>query len=378
MRPHEVSAGFKVRRIESPLGELNLTFRRGPAPELARVVHDLRTPLAALVSAADRLREPGLDAADVAAESNTIARAGRGLLGQLEGILDGRTADPASTTPSDRWDPRAVAQEVVELLAPTARAKGLDLRLLDAGSSGSRPGDATPFRRILVNLVDNAVKFSERGTVVVTLGSKRGSLVLSVGDDGPGLDPESIGTLFEPGVRGAAATGIKGHGLGLANVRDLVASLGGAITVDSRPGQGATFIVKLPQVGAAPRLDALRVLLVEDCPDNRRLLHHHLRAAGAEVMPASDGLIAESIARAARLDLILLDLSMPARDGVETLRAIRSCGVNAPAIALTASIDATTAKRSLEAGFLRVLTKPVDPSTLRHELRAVCSDRAAA
>jgi CheY-like chemotaxis protein len=370
-----------VRRIESPTGELNLTFRPSrprSAPELARVVHDLRTPLAALVSAAERLREPGLDLAAVATEANTIARAGRGLLGQVEEILGGGNVDPISVVATGRWDPRAVAHEVVELLAPTARAKGLDLRLVDAGSSGSRSGDATPFRRILTNLVGNAVKFSGRGSVVVTLGSHRGSLVASVRDDGPGLEPDSLDTLFDPGVRGAAATGVEGHGLGLANVRDLVASLGGTITVDSRPGDGATFIIRLPEVVAAPRLDAMRVLLVEDCPDNRRLLHHHLRAAGVEVLLASDGLIAESIARAARLDLILLDLAMPGRDGIETLRALRSCGVNAPAIALTASIDAATAEKSLEAGFVRVLTKPVDPSTLRRELRAACSGRAAA
>lgn len=367
-------AAWRFRVVAGETGPLLLVFRRDPATEIARVVHDLRTPLAAIVTAAERLVGPEAYQVDPAVEAATITKAGRGLLAEIESLLQPWSSHPAPGT--GRWDPLAVVTEVVQLLAPTARSKGLDVDLMEFGPVRSRTGDPTPFRRILVNLIGNAVKFSDRGTVVVTVVDSGGSLRVSVRDEGPGIEPGLLPRLFTRGSRGS--NGVEGHGLGLANVRDLAVAMGGAVRVESSPGQGSTFTVVLPYAAASQRLDALRILLVDDCEHGRRLLEHRLRSFGAEIHVAEDGFAAESLGCALPFDVLLVDLSMPGRDGAETLGILRRNGVNAPAVALTASTDDLSARRALEAGFSLVLTKPVDPESLRGALADLGRCRAAA
>lgn len=364
--PGQERAMWRIRRFPEQSGLL-LVFRRDPGTQVARVVHDLRTPLAAMVAAADRLlepTEPATETPDPAVEAQTIARAGRGLLAQIDSLLGDRL--DAARRPAGRWDPLAIAAEAVDLFGPAARQKGLDLGLVEFGQVRTRPGDPTPFRRILVNLIGNAVKFSDRGAVVVTVVDSGGSLRVAVRDEGPGIEPELLPRLFTAGTRGS--TGVEGHGLGLANVRDLAAELGGTVRVESSPGMGSTFTVALPYESARSRLEHVRVLLVDDCEHSRRLLEHRLRSFGAEVQVAEDGFVAESLVRATPPDVLLVDLSMPGRDGAETLRILRRNGVIAPAVALTASTDDRSRTRALEAGFSLVLTKPVDPEALRRAI----------
>lgn len=369
------SAAWRIRWFPSPSGphaRVFLILRPDPATRLARMVHDLRTPLAAIVGSAERLietPEPG--------EATTIARTARGLLSEVESVL-GERGDRSSA--GRLWNPAEIAAETAELLGPTARAKGLAITIAESGPVAPRPGEPTPFRRILVNLVGNAVKFSDRGTVAIHIAERPEGLVVSVRDQGPGIEPALLPRLFRPGARGTAASerSIEGSGLGLANVRDLVTAMGGTVRVESRPGAGSTFTVTVPVARPAARLDGVRVLLVDDGEDNRRLLGHHLRSAGATLELAADGFSAASTAREFRPDVLLLDLAMPGRDGRETLRILRSIGVNAPALALTASTDSATARQALAAGFSRVLTKPVGRESL---CRAIAEDlgvRAAA
>jgi CheY-like chemotaxis protein len=370
---------WRIRRVsDGDDRSLVLVFERDSRVELSGVVHDLRTPLAAIVGAAERLSDPELLPHERAKEARAIARVGRDLLGQVDGLLGADRA--AEATAPSWWSPIETATEVVEMLDPTAREKDLDLVLVESGQVGMRLGDPGPFRRILVNLIGNAVKFGRRGRIEVTIADRAGELVASVQDEGPGIEPGLLPRLFSPGVRGesARASGIEGHGLGLANVRELAAAMGGTVKVESRPGEGSTFTVTVPPERRSGGLSGLRILLVDDGEDNRRLIHHHLRIAGADVLVAADGFGAESVARATRPDVILLDLAMPGRDGTETLASLRACGVTAPALALTASIDAATAKRAIQAGFHRVLTKPIDRESLAIAVREAISVRAAA
>lgn len=374
-------ADWRIRWFPSgsgPGGRIFLVFRPDPATRLARLVHDLRTPLAAMVTSADRLTEADTSPAGGGQEAAAIARAGRGLLAQVESMLGERRDRPSA--PPLRWNPVEVAAETVELLRPTARAKGLAITMAESGPVPSRPGDPTPFRRILVNLVGNAVKFSDRGTVAITLGERPDGLVVSVRDEGPGIEPALLPRLFSPGARGTLVSdrSIEGSGLGLANVHELVTASGGTVRIESAPGAGSTFTVTMPAAHRSARLDRVRVLLVDDGEDNRRLLGHLLNSAGATVKLAADGFAAASIARDLRPDVILLDLAMPGRDGPETLRILRSVGVNAPALALTASTDSATARRAIGAGFVRVLTKPIDRESLGRAIAEVLASRAAA
>jgi CheY-like chemotaxis protein len=408
--PSDTSPAWKVRllRAEAGSGWL-LLFSRNEACELGRVVHDLRTPLAAIVQAADRLGSADLTPADRTVEARTIARAGRGLLELVSGLLG-----PSLTAGrSGSWNPVDVVTETASLLGETARSRGQELVLLQTGPVGLRKGDPTSFRRILVNLIGNAMKFSGEGKIEISLGETDRGLVVAVRDRGPGIEPELLPRLFRSGIRGesAIAGAIEGHGLGLANVRDLAASLGGTIRVESRRGDGSTFTVTLPPprlgIGPVPssdvdapgssrvseadlgrsasqdkkrgsRLAGIRILLVDDDEDSRRLLRHHLEAAGAEISAVPDGVAAESAARAIRPHVLLIDLAMPGRDGAETLRSLRSGGIAVPAIALTASIDACTSDRALQSGFLRILIKPVDPETLASSIVETLRLRAAA
>jgi signal transduction histidine kinase/CheY-like chemotaxis protein len=368
---------------------------------LANMSHEIRTPLTAILGYADMLADgEGATPAEQAGCAQTIRSAGRHLLAVINDILDlskieaGRMSIERMETDLDE-----ALRDVVTILQGRAQEKGLALAIELAGPVPSRVmTDPTRLRQVLLNLVGNAVKFTEAGGVTVTVGGGRGGIRFDIEDTGPGLRPEDQARLFEPFSQ-ADSTVTRRHGgtgLGLAICRRLAALMGGSVTlVRSAPGAGSCFRLKLPleatpgartmssfDPGAparsnqsdAAQLDA-RVLLVEDGPDNQRLIAAYLSRAGARVDIAGHGRIAlDLLERAERegdaYDLVVTDMQMPEMDGYTLARTIRQRGDATPIVALTAHALADERQRCLDAGCDAYLTKPIDRASL---IRA-CAD----
>jgi two-component system, sensor histidine kinase len=232
--------------------------------------------------------------------------------------------------------------------------------------------DPVRFEQVVVNLIDNAVKFSPSGgTVTVRLRDEGGELRLEVGDQGIGIAPDRAARIFERFYRAHDDRGISGLGLGLYISKQIVELHGGRIEVSSELGRGTTFVVALPRLAAAltaPRPAASvrgktgRVLVVDDDRDVRALVVEVLRDAGLAVITAADG--NEALAQAAQFspDLIILDRLMPGMDGTEFARLYRATGQPAPIIAFCAARDAAAWAKSIAAvGFIG---KPFDVKDL--------------
>jgi CheY-like chemotaxis protein len=255
-------------------------------------------------------------------------------------------------------------------------------------------------RQILVNLVGNAIKFTDRGEIRIaarlTDDRSRPRLRFDVTDTGIGMNEQQIGRLFQAfsQVDSSAARKFGGTGLGLTISKRLTEALGGSIDVRSVPGQGSTFSVMIdpgpldgisliqnaqevllacPQTATAATRDTIElrghVLLAEDGPDNQRLISFLLKKAGAEVTAVENGQLAVEAALAAReadepFDVILMDMQMPVMDGYEATQRLRKKGYTGPILALTANAMAEDRQKCLEAGCDEYVTKPIDRATL--------------
>ncbi len=216
---------------------------------LATVSHEMRTPLNGVIGMTDLLIGTGLDP-EQKTYVEAVRASGKALLGLIDGILDfSRIEAGRIDLASEPFDPAAIAEGVVELLAPRAQDKGLEIAL-DVGADvpSSLVGDADRFRQILLNLAGNAIKFTDRGGVGVALSFGGEGLVLSVADTGPGIPEERLPRLFEEFEQGEdhAAQRFEGTGLGLAITRRLATRMGGRVDAQSRVGTGSTFRAVLP------------------------------------------------------------------------------------------------------------------------------------
>ncbi|MFH1920183.1 MAG: ATP-binding protein [Planctomycetota bacterium] len=377
---------------------------------LANMSHEIRTPMTAILGFTDillnEIKEPAaLEAAEI------VKRNGQHLLELINDILDLSKIE-AGKMEFERicWWPRQVVTEVVSLLHVRAHAKGL--ALVDE-YEGPLPEtivtDPTRLQQILINVVGNAIKFTETGGVriVVSLadgGGDEPKLRFDVIDTGIGIPKEQIDNVFEAFSQGdgSATRQYGGTGLGLAISRQLARKLGGDVTAASEPGKGSTFTVTVatgplrgvpfveyameavpgseePNARAAKDEGKLecRVLLAEDIPDNQRLIAAVLREAGAEVAIAQDGQEALEKALATQpgrgrrysdpeepFDVILMDMQMPALDGYEATRRLREQGYAGPIIALTAHAMRGDRRKCLDAGCDDYLTKPIRPEKL--------------
>ncbi|MFD0936960.1 PAS domain-containing sensor histidine kinase, partial [Methylobacterium trifolii] len=251
---HDVTA-----RVESARS-LDVALARAEAANVAKsrflatVSHEFRTPLNGILGMADLVLDTGLDA-EQRTYVEAVRTSGQALLGLIDGILDfSRIEAGRLDLAAEPFDLPALAEGVVELLAPRAQDKGIEIAL-DVGEdlSGLVVGDADRMRQILVNLAGNAIKFTGSGGVGITLGRTGEGVVLSVSDTGPGIPEDRIPILFEEFEQGdgSASRRHEGTGLGLAITRRLVARMGGRIEADSKLGRGSTFRVTLP-LAAAP------------------------------------------------------------------------------------------------------------------------------
>ncbi len=369
---------------------------------LANVSHEIRTPMTAILGFTDLLLDPSSTESDKLNAAQTIRRSGEHLMSLINDILDLSKIEAGKLeVERTRVHLPRLLREVLELLDIRARERSLKLSLeLDGPIPETIESDPVRLRQILVNLVGNAIKFTEHGGVrlVVSSEPERQRIRFRVIDTGIGMTPEQLEKVFRPFTQADASTTRRfgGTGLGLTISRHLARLMGGDLTARSTPGQGSEFILTLPTgslegvrmidtlprdaddapPGGADRLPRLtgRILLVEDGPDNQRLFAHLLRKAGAEVDLAEDGRQGVEMARHAErqgrpYDLILMDMQMPVMDGYEATRQLRQGGYRRPIVAMTAHAMKGELDRCLEAGCDAYLSKPIARDALIRAVR---------
>jgi PAS domain S-box-containing protein len=365
---------------------------KAKADLLAVMSHEMRTPLNGILGTLELLQTSGLNARQDHL-ARIMGRSGQMLLRHVNDVLDVSRMDAgASVAANEPFDPGALAQSVCEGLRSAAAAVGnrVEVRML-----GPVPplviGDRDRLEQILVNLVGNAVKFTENGLISVEVEAEPGSdiLELRVTDTGIGIAQDNQERIFGDFVTldASYARSAAGTGLGLGIARRLVTILGGEIGVESDIGEGSVFWVRVPLPAAeetevARSADAMsvqtdgrgkRVLLVEDNEINRLVAREMLSESGYEVTEACDGIEGVEKASKARFDFIAMDINMPRLDGVSAAkRILGSAGPNrqTPIIALTAHALPEDIRRFRAAGFADVLIKPLS----RQSLAAVLSE----
>jgi PAS domain S-box-containing protein len=360
---------------------------RAKSEFLANMSHELRTPMTSILGYADALMDGGMTAAERMEAAATIRRNGQHLMGILSDILDLSKIEAGRFSVTMEavglWE---VVDEVAAALRAEARKKGVAF-VVEAGAGVPAwvKTDAARLRQILLNLVGNAVKFTDQGEVRVRVRMAGAKVGIEVSDTGIGIAAEHQGMLFRPFVQADASATRKygGTGLGLAISQRLAGLLGGEITCRSTVGVGSVFTLVLPaadadgggggqaaqpvrSAGGAEKLKG-HVLLVDDSADTRALIAHFLSKAGLKVTTAGHGeeacAIASSAATAA-IDLVLLDMQMPVMDGYTAARELRARGAHFPIIALTAKAMKEDEERCLAAGCSGYLTKPVERAGL--------------
>lgn len=354
---------------------------------LAMMSHELRTPMNGVLGMAHALQQSDLSRRQ-AEQVAMLVKSGDGLMAILNDILDLSKIEAGRLDlETDAVDLRDLVRLVCGLWSEAAAAKGLDLIIeIDPDLPHAVAVDPTRLRQILQNLLSNALKFTESGRIQVSVAkrpsarSDRVGVEITVADTGLGISPDQQARLFQPFVQAEASTARRfgGAGLGLAICRRLVDLMGGEITLESTPGRGSIFRVRLdlalaespPEAGpeAAPLtapLAGLRLLVAEDNVVNQAVARAILEALGARIEIAGDGALALQALAAAPYDLVLMDIHMPVMDGVATLAAIRAGpSAQVPVVALTADAMSGQDQRLLDLGFDAVQPKPIQPAAL--------------
>lgn len=344
---------------------------------IAKLGHELRTPLTAILGYAEILKthaKPHLPQEQFH-QLEIIERAGHAMLRLITAVLDWSRLEAGKVkVEPQRFDPAATLREFADTMVIMAAAKGLQFSLeLNPPAPAPFCTDPHLLRQIFTNLVTNAVKYTERGGVIVTVERGPDQLTLSVADTGPGIPEPHQSVLFQEFQR-LSQTDREGTGLGLAITRGLVELLGGRILVKSRTGEGSRFTVVLPELPAElpaespPPLPfpamkrSAKVVLFDDEPDNRDLLKLYLEQDGMTVSTFESAVDCVITVLAERPDVVLLDMMMPDVDGFEAARRLRACEATReiPIIALTALADGDTNAKALAAGCNLCLIKPLD------------------
>ncbi|WP_336489343.1 ATP-binding protein [Methylobacterium nigriterrae] len=347
---------------------------------LATVSHEFRTPLNGILGMADLVLQTGLDP-EQRTYVEAVRTSGKALLSLIDGILDfSRIEAGRLDLAAEPFDLAAVAEAVVELLAPRAQDKGIEIALDVADDLSPRVvGDAERVRQILVNLAGNAIKFTRAGGVGVTLSRHRDGIALAISDTGPGIPEDRLPSLFEEFERGdaSASSPHEGTGLGLAITRRLVARMGGRIEAESRHGRGSTFRVVLPlpkaeaqgEPAARVWLDARRVLIVADSPFQAPYLARRLSRSGAAavVVPTLEAGLAAL--PAASFDALIADRALGDAAVRQLADAARAGGVRC-SLVLLSPFDRREFGAPAAAGFDSYLIKPVRARSLFDRLLA--------
>jgi len=363
---------------------------------LANMSHEIRTPMNGILGMADLLGRTTLDDRQ-RRFVDTIGQSGDALLGIINNILDlSRIEAGEFTLDSTPFDPVAIVIGVADLLAEPAARKNIELvYLVEDEVPTAVAGDATRLRQILVNIVGNAVKFTETGEFAIKVSARpveddAHEIVLEVRDTGIGMDAETRARLFRPFQQGDSSITRRfgGTGLGLSIARHLAEKMGGAIAVDSTPGGGSSFRIAIPFVATAQTptasarlartIPATRVLVVDDNATNREVVRYPLARWGLTVEEAEDAAAAlarldDAIALGDPFGLVVTDMMMPALSGLDLARRIRADHrFDAVRMILLTSINWSGDRaEAAAAGIDAFLTKPIRHSELHDAVATV-------
>ncbi len=360
---------------------------------LNHLTHELRTPLTA-ITGFNKLNQFTDDLGRDARVRNsaTIGRNCEHLLQLINNHLDlAKIEAGALTITPGPESPEQLCRDSVATMMPAAEEKRIRLRFTRATElPPALMLDGARVRQVLINLLGNALKFTQAGSVELTVSWHIAALVLEVRDTGPGIPDDAIARIFEPFEQADSSIAQRygGTGLGLAITRNLVDLMGGTIDVASRPGLGSTFTVRLPAEIAArsqtvrPITEAIaarepldgRVLVAEDNEDIRGLVEILLTKLGVEARSVANGLSAVEAALAGSFDAVLIDLEMPVMNGYEAVHVLRTRNYTGAILALTAHTEGPEVERAHAAGCDGVVTKPVSLESLRAALRPILRD----
>lgn len=356
---------------------------RAKSTFLATISHEIRTPLNGMLGNLELL-DKAPDPSRQKSRLHAVTSAARMLLDMLNNVLDMTKIEADRMTleaTSFRID--ELARDIGELFSPLAAAKGVTFRVdVDAHMAKPYIGDPMRVRQIVVNLVSNAIKFTDRGTVALSVSAPVADgapVMIRVSDSGIGMTAAQVEQVFEPFAQADASIARRfgGSGIGMALSRKLVESMDGKIAVDSVPNVGSTFVVTLPlsldRHGAAPMHtggDAAnaRILFIDDNPVNRSLVHDQLDVLGYRADVAAG--VAEALDLVEHNDyaLVMTDLNMPGLDGYAFARMLRERGRALPILAVTAHAEPDEWRLSKEAGIDEIVTKPTSLRSLEHAI----------
>jgi signal transduction histidine kinase/DNA-binding response OmpR family regulator/CHASE3 domain sensor protein len=429
--PGQLDAGFYVflrpiksgREADSALiraKDAAVASNRAKTDFLAKISHDIRTPLNAILGAADLLSQTSLSF-DQSEYVHMFQRNCRRLLALINDFLDfSRIEAGAVHVEKAPFRIREIVSDAVATFREAAAQKGLLLDVdIDPQAPECQMGDSLRIQQVLVNLLSNALKFTDTGRVDVRVkvleapdsgaevgaGSGAQRLRCEVLDTGPGIALENQDKIFLKFVQLPNQTASqRGTGLGLTICRDLVELMGGEIGVSSPDGGGSNFYFSLPLEAAPPGAlavpevnsaagapgqlpaskDAIRILVAEDAEDNRLLVDHYLRSEPVDLRFAFTGQEAlDAVQRGETFDLILMDLDMPVLNGYQAAKAIRAwetshgIPVPTPIVALTADAMSEAVHASLDAGCVAHVAKPVERGTLLKTIQRYASANSA-
>jgi len=424
--PGQLDAGFYVflreigsgREAESALiraKDAAVASNRAKTDFLAKISHDIRTPLNAILGAADLLSQTSLSF-DQSEYVHMFQRNCRRLLALINDFLDfSRIEAGAVHVEKAPFQIREIVSDALATFREPAAEKGILLGVdIDPLAPEWQMGDSLRIQQVLVNLLSNALKFTAAGRVDVRVkvldatdsgAGLNPQLRCEVLDTGPGIAPENQDRIFIKFVQLPNQTASqRGTGLGLTICRDLVELMGGEIGVSSQEGSGSNFHFSLPLEVAPPGAlavpdvssaapaagqlpaskDAIRILVAEDAEDNRLLVDHYLRTEPVDLRFAFTGQEAlDAVQRGETFDLILMDLDMPVLDGYQAAKAIRawetshSISIPTPIVALTADAMSEAVHASLDAGCVAHVAKPVERGTLLKTIQRYANVKAA-
>jgi signal transduction histidine kinase len=348
---------------------------------LANMSHELRTPLNGVLGMAQALRpnmpdQRNLEMLDTMAESAQV------LMGRLNDILDHSALQSGSLTiRRTPFDLRALVIDATSGFQADARAKGLVVDVsFDPSCHCWWQGDYARLSQILRSLLQNAVTYTDHGTIIVTVAQQAGGVSIRVADTGIGMTDAQQRVVFEAFAQADVSVTRRadGAGLGLAIVRGLAEAMGGRLTLSSAPDAGSTFSLELPLAVAVPQMDkpkpaapaqprltkVLDILVAEDNKVNQRVLTALMKDSGARLTIVENGVLAVAQSAQHDFDLFLFDIMMPEMDGVTAFLQIKAQKIALgkpvpPAVAITANVSSEQLHEYSAAGFVEVLPKPI-------------------